>query len=66
MHHSKESNYSITSSALINMECGIDKPSNFAVRALTISSRVVGSSMGMSPGLVPFRILSMKYLYFPD
>ena len=57
------SSYSITSSALIKMEFGIDKPSNFAVRALTISSWVVGSSMGMSPGLVPFRILSMKYPY---
>src|ERR1700687_291260 len=45
MHRSRESNYSITSSALINMEFGIDKPSNVAVRALTISSRVVGSSM---------------------
>jgi len=63
MHHSRESNYSITSSALIKMEFGIDKPSNFAVRALTISSWVVGSSMGMSPGFVPFRILSMKYPY---
>jgi hypothetical protein len=30
--------YSITSSALIKMEFGIDKPSNFAVRALTIIS----------------------------
>jgi hypothetical protein len=41
--------------ALIKMDFGIDKPSNFAVRALTTSSWVVGSSMGMSPGLVPFR-----------
>jgi hypothetical protein len=63
MHRCRESNYSITSSALIKMEFGIDKPSNVAVRALTISSWVVGSSMGMSPGLVPFRILSMKYPY---
>jgi hypothetical protein len=56
MHRSRESGYSITSSARIKMEFGIDKPSNFAVRALTISSWVVGSSMGMSPGLVPFRV----------
>jgi hypothetical protein len=63
MRRSRGSNYSITSSALTKMEVGIDKPSNFAVRALTINSWVVGSSMGMSPGLVPFRILSMKYPY---
>jgi hypothetical protein len=58
-----ESNYSIISLALIKMEFGIDKPSNFAVLALMIRSWVVGSSTGMSPGLVPFRILSMKYPY---
>ena len=63
MHNSREFGYSITSLALIKMEAGIDKPSNFAVRALTISSWVVGSSMGISPGLAPFRILSMKYPY---
>ena len=45
------------------MEFGIDKPNNFAVRALTISSWLVGSSIGMSPGLAPLRILSMKYPY---
>ena len=55
--------YSITSSAPSKMEVGIDRPSNFAVRPLTINSWAVGSSMGMSPGLAPFRILSMKYPY---
>jgi hypothetical protein len=39
---------------------GIGRLSNFAVRALMISSWLVGSSMGMSPGRVPFKILSMK------
>src|SRR3974377_340806 len=41
--------YSITSSAPSKMEVGIDRPSNFAVRPLTINSWAVGSSMGMSP-----------------
>src|SRR6516165_9422732 len=39
MRHSPT--YSITLSALTKMEFGIDKPSNFAVRALRISSWVV-------------------------
>jgi hypothetical protein len=60
MHRSKNRLYSITSSALIKTEDGIGRPSNFAVRALMISSWLVGSSMGMSPGRVPFKILSIK------
>ena len=52
--------YSINSCALIRMDVGRVMPSDFATRALTISSRSVGSSIGMSPGLVPFNILSMK------
>ena len=55
MHRSKANVISITSFALTKMDFGIDKPSNFAVRGLTTSSWVVGSSTGMSPGLVPFR-----------
>ena len=53
--------YSITSLALIKIAFGIDSPSNFAVSALTISSWVVGSSIGISPAVVPFRSLSIKY-----
>ena len=53
MHRGRVSGYSITSSAPIKMEFGIDKPNNFAVRALAISSSVVGSSTGISPDLVP-------------
>jgi hypothetical protein len=55
MHRSKANVISITSFALTKMDFGIDKPSNFAVRGLTTSSWVVGSSTGMSPGLVSFR-----------
>ncbi len=52
--------HSINSSALIRMDVGRVRPSDFATRALTISSMEVGSSIGMSPGLVPFSILSIK------
>jgi hypothetical protein len=52
--------HSINSSALIRMDVGRVRPSDFATRALTISSMLVGSSIGMSPGLVPFSILSIK------
>ena len=52
--------YSINSSALITMDIGMVRPSDFATRLLTISSKVVGSSIGMSPGLVPLSILSIK------
>ena len=52
--------YSINSCALIRIDVGRVMPSDFAARALTISSRSVGSSIGMSPGLVPFNILSIK------
>ena len=45
MRLSKLIAYSITSAA-IKMEVGIGKPNNFAVRALTISSWAVGSSIG--------------------
>jgi hypothetical protein len=55
MHRSKANAISITSFALTKMDFGIDKPSSFAVRGLTTSSWAVGSSTGMSPGLVPFR-----------
>ena len=52
--------YSINSFALIRIDVGRVMSSDFATLALTISSSAVGSSIGMSPGLVPFSILSMK------
>ena len=36
------------------------RPSAFAVLRLIISSNYVGCSMGRSPGLAPFKILSTK------
>jgi hypothetical protein len=52
--------YSINSFALIRIEAGRVRPNDFATRALMINSRKVGSSIGMSPGLVPFSILSIN------
>src|SRR5262245_25427048 len=52
--------YSITSSARASSEGGTVSPSALAVLRLITSSNFVGCSIGMSPGLVPFKILSTK------
>jgi hypothetical protein len=52
--------YSINSFAPIMIDIGSVRPSDFATRLLTTNSKVLGSSIGMSPGLVPLSILSMK------
>src|SRR5262249_38823304 len=53
--------YWITSSARASTDCGIVRPSALVVLRLITSSNFVGCSMGRSPGLAPFRILSTKY-----
>jgi hypothetical protein len=58
VHRSKPRLYSINSSARASSVGGIVMPSALAVLRLTISSSLVGSSTGRSPGLAPFRILS--------
>ena len=58
MRCSKIPSYSITSSARKRREWGSVMPICFAVRALSISSNLVGCSMGKSLGLEPLRILS--------
>ena len=50
--------YSITSSARASSEGGTSRPSAFAVLRLMASTSFVGNSIGKSPGLAPFRILS--------
>src|ERR1700676_149132 len=53
--------HSITSSARASSEGGIVTPSAFAVFKLTASKKLVGNSIGKSPGAVPRRILATKY-----
>jgi hypothetical protein len=48
----------ITSSALRRIDSGTVRCSVFAAFRLTISSNFVGCSIGRSPGLAPFRILT--------
>jgi hypothetical protein len=50
--------YWITWSARSNTDCGIFRPSAFAVLRLMTSSNLVGCSTGRSAGLAPLRILS--------
>src|SRR6516165_8583002 len=50
--------YSITSSALTNIDPGIGSPIPFAVFRLMTNSNLVGCSTGISSGLVPRRMLS--------
>jgi hypothetical protein len=50
--------YSITSSARARTFGGISRPSVLAVLRLMTSSKRVGCSIGRSPGLEPFKILS--------
>ncbi len=50
--------YSMTSSARSSSDCGMVRPSAFAVFILMINSNFVGCSMGRSAGFAPLRILS--------
>ena len=50
--------HSITFSALIRSDCGILRPSAFAVLPLMNNSNIVGCSTGKSPGFAPLKILS--------
>ena len=52
--------YSITSSASASILSEMVRPSALAVLRLMTSSKLVGCSTGISPGLVPCRILSTK------
>jgi len=54
----RSQHYLITLSARTSIESGILMPRAFAVLTLTISSNLVGCSIGRSAGLAPFRILS--------
>jgi len=53
--------HSITSSAVASSLSGTVRPSVFAVLRLITSSNLVGCSIGRSPGLAPFKILSMYH-----
>jgi hypothetical protein len=53
--------YSITSSATDSKVGGTAMPNALAARRLRIALNLMACSIGMSPGLVPLRILSMKY-----
>jgi hypothetical protein len=52
--------YSITSSASASIAGGISIASNLAVLRLRQKSNLVGRSIGISPTLSPFKILSTK------
>jgi hypothetical protein len=56
MHRSKESLYSITSSAIESTFCGTSMPSARAVCRLMANSNLVVCSTGRSAGLAPLRI----------
>ena len=57
---SKQQRYSITSSARPSSAGGMVTPIALAVVTLTISSTLVGNSIGRSPAFTPFNILSTK------
>ncbi len=50
--------YSMTSSAVASSDCGMVRPSAFAVLRLTINSYLVGACTGMSAGFSPLRMRS--------
>src|SRR5438477_8988627 len=52
------SHHWITSSARNSSDCGMVRPSAFAVFRLITSSNLDGCSMGRSPGAAPLSILS--------
>src|SRR6516165_6916577 len=56
----QKASYSITSSARSKNDSGIVTPSAWAVVRLMMRSNFVGCSTGISPGLVPRRILSTR------
>jgi len=56
MHRSRESSYSITSSAIESKSGEMVRPSNLAVFWLMTSSNLVGCVIGMSAGLLPLRM----------
>jgi hypothetical protein len=58
MHCSKESLYSITSSAPASKDGGMVRRSAFAVFRLTTSSNLVGACTGRSAGFSPLRMRS--------
>jgi hypothetical protein len=60
VRRSKNWFYSITSSATANSGAGIARTNAFAVFRLITKSNFVGSSTGISAGLAPFRILSIR------
>jgi hypothetical protein len=56
----RQASYSMIWSACASINVGISIPCAFAVFAFTISSSLVGCSIGNSLGFAPFRILSTK------
>jgi hypothetical protein len=56
MHRSKDSRYSITSSAVASSLSGTARPSIRAVEALMTNSNLVGCTTGKSAGLAPLRM----------
>ena len=50
--------YSMTSSARARINCGIVKPSSWAVLRFTTKSNFTGSWIGKSAGLAPFKMRS--------
>src|SRR5882762_1631152 len=61
VHSSRVVGHWITSSARDSNDGGIVSPSAFAVLRLMTSSNLVGCSIGRSPGLAPFRILTTYF-----
>ena len=55
--HDEPALHSITSSARASSVGGTSRPSDLAVLRLITSSRLVGNSIGSSPGATPLRIL---------
>src|SRR6476661_5708262 len=58
MHRTKTLRYSITSSALATNDCGMLRPSAFALLRLTTNSNLAGACTGISPGFSPLRMRS--------
>jgi hypothetical protein len=56
MQRSKQSGYSITSSARLISECGTARPRILAVSALMTSSNLFACTTGKSPGFAPLRM----------
>jgi len=52
--------YRITSSALLSRISGMVTPRAFAALRFTMNSNLTGRSIGMSPGLAPFRTFDSR------